>query len=54
MCVTNYASDWDLSSARAITVSMLALTSVALLMIGRRTWLATEHLMRVRGTLGQH
>jgi ABC-2 type transport system permease protein len=34
--------------------AMLGLTSAVLLMIGRRTWLATEHLMRVRGTLGQH
>jgi ABC-2 type transport system permease protein len=33
---------------------MLALTSVALLFVGRHAWLATEHRMRVRGTLGQH
>lgn len=34
--------------------AMLALTSVALLLVGRRAWLATEHRMRVAGTLGQH
>jgi ABC-2 type transport system permease protein len=33
---------------------MLAVTSVALLLIGRATWLRTEHRLRVRGTLGQH
>jgi ABC-type polysaccharide/polyol phosphate export permease len=33
---------------------MLLVTSVALLLIGRRAWLATEHRMRVMGTLGQH
>jgi ABC-2 type transport system permease protein len=33
---------------------MLAVTSVALLVIGRATWLRTEHRLRVRGTLGQH
>ncbi|MGH2417582.1 MAG: ABC transporter permease [Candidatus Limnocylindria bacterium] len=33
---------------------MLAVTSLALVWIGRRTWLATEHRMRIRGTLGQH
>ena len=33
---------------------MLALTSVALLLVGRATWLRTEHRLRVRGTLGQH
>ena len=33
---------------------MLVLTSVALLLLGRRAWLATEHRMRVLGTLGQH
>jgi ABC-2 type transport system permease protein len=38
----------------AVEWAMLALTSAALLIIGRRTWLATEHRMRVRGTLGQH
>lgn len=32
----------------------LTLTSVALLVFGRRAWLATEHRMRVLGTLGQH
>jgi ABC-2 type transport system permease protein len=33
---------------------MLAVTSVALLLIGRAVWLRTEHRLRVRGTLGQH
>jgi ABC-2 type transport system permease protein len=32
----------------------LAMTSLALVVVGRWTWLATEHHMRVRGTLGQH
>ena len=34
--------------------AMLALTSLVLLFVGRHAWLATEHRMRVRGTLGQH
>ena len=34
--------------------TMLVLTSVALLLLGRRAWLATEHRMRVLGSLGQH
>lgn len=38
----------------AVEWAMLALTSLALVVIGRWTWLATEHRMRVRGTLGQH
>ena len=33
---------------------MLAVTSVALLVVGRWAWLSTEHRLRVRGTLGQH
>lgn len=33
---------------------MLVVTSVALLVVGRATWLRTEHRLRVRGTLGQH
>ncbi|HSK94639.1 MAG TPA: ABC transporter permease [Candidatus Angelobacter sp.] len=33
---------------------LLGVTSVALLAIGRWAWLATEHRLRVRGTLGQH
>ena len=33
---------------------MLGITSVALLLVGRRAWLATEHHLRVKGTLGQH
>jgi ABC-2 type transport system permease protein len=32
----------------------LALTSIALLLVGRRAWLATEHRLRIQGTLGQH
>jgi len=38
----------------AVEWTMLAVTSVALVWIGRRTWLATEHRMRIQGTLGQH
>lgn len=38
----------------AVEWAMLVLTSVALLLVGRRAWLATEHRMRVQGTLGQH
>jgi ABC-2 type transport system permease protein len=38
----------------AIEWLMLVLTSAALLVIGRRAWLATEHRMRVQGNLGQH
>lgn len=34
--------------------AMLVLTSVGLLLVGRRAWLATEHRLRVQGTLGQH
>ena len=33
---------------------MLAVTSVALLFVGRWAWLSTEHRLRVKGTLGQH
>jgi ABC-2 type transport system permease protein len=33
---------------------LLAVTSVALLVIGRSAWLSTEHRLRVRGTLSQH
>jgi ABC-2 type transport system permease protein len=33
---------------------LLVVTSIAFLLVGRRAWLATEHRMRVRGTLGQH
>jgi ABC-2 type transport system permease protein len=33
---------------------MLAVTSVAFLLLGRWAWLSTEHRLRVRGTLGQH
>ena len=28
--------------------------SVALVVVGRWAWLATEHRMRIQGTLGQH
>jgi ABC-2 type transport system permease protein len=38
----------------AVEWAMLALTSVALVVIGRWAWLSTEHRLRVRGTLGQH
>lgn len=38
----------------AVEWLMLLLTSVALLLIGRRAWLATEHRMRVQGNLGQY
>ena len=38
----------------AVEWVMLAVTSVALLLVGRATWLRTEHRLRVRGTLGQH
>jgi ABC-2 type transport system permease protein len=38
----------------AVEWLMLGITSVALLLIGRATWLRTEHRLRVRGTLGQH
>ena len=34
--------------------ALLALTSAALLVVGRWAWLATEHRLRVKGTLGQH
>jgi ABC-2 type transport system permease protein len=34
--------------------SALALTSCAFLVVGRWAWLATEHRLRVRGTLAQH
>jgi ABC-2 type transport system permease protein len=33
---------------------MLGLTSLALLVAGRRAWLSTEHRLRRLGTLGQH
>jgi ABC-2 type transport system permease protein len=32
----------------------MAVTSVALVVVGRLAWLSTEHRMRVLGTLGQH
>jgi ABC-2 type transport system permease protein len=32
----------------------LVVTSIGFVWIGRRAWLATEHRLRVRGTLGQH
>ncbi len=33
---------------------MLVVTSIGLLVVGRRAWLSTEHRLRVKGTLGQH
>jgi len=33
---------------------MLGITSLGLLAVGRWAWLATEHRLRVQGTLGQH
>ena len=33
---------------------MLLVTSVAFVLVGRWAWLATEHRLRVLGTLGQH
>ncbi len=38
----------------AVEWAALAVSSVALVLIGRRAWLATEHRMRVLGTTGQH
>ncbi|HEX7197533.1 MAG TPA: ABC transporter permease [Candidatus Limnocylindria bacterium] len=38
----------------AVEWTLLGVTSVGLVAVGRWTWLATEHRMRVRGTLGQH
>lgn len=38
----------------AVEWVLLAITSVALLAVGRWAWLRTEHRLRVRGTLGQH
>lgn len=38
----------------ALEWSLLALTSLLFLLVGRHAWLATEHRLRVRGTLGQH
>lgn len=37
-----------------IAWAALVVTSVAFLVVGRRVWLATEHHLRVRGTLGEH
>lgn len=34
--------------------ALLVVTSVVLVVIGRRVWLATERRLRVRGTVGQH
>lgn len=33
---------------------MLVVTSVGFVVVGRSAWLATEHRLRVQGTLGQH
>ena len=38
----------------ALEWAALVLTSVGFVWVGRRAWLATEHRLRVRGTLGQH
>ena len=38
----------------AVEWAMLGITSTALLAVGRWTWLATEHRLRIKGTLGQH
>lgn len=38
----------------AVEWLMLAITSAGLLAAGRWAWLATEHRLRIRGTLGQH
>ena len=59
---TTYALDLMRASALGTTPlldprlewALLAATSVALLAVGRWTWLATEHRLRVKGTLGQH
>ena len=59
---TTYALDLVRASALGTTPllpapvewTLLAITSVAFVVVGRRTWLATERRMRVRGTLGQH
>lgn len=59
---TTYALDLVRASALGTTPLLpapvewvlLAVTSVAFVVIGRRTWLGTERRMRVRGTLGQH
>ena len=59
---TTYALDLVRASALGTTPllpapvewALLAITSVAFVVVGRRTWLATERRMRVRGTLGQH
>jgi ABC-2 type transport system permease protein len=40
--------------AEPLEWTMLAVTSASLLFLGRRAWLATEHRLRVKGTLGQH
>jgi hypothetical protein len=36
------------------TTAIEAAGRIALLVVGRATWLRTEHRLRVRGTLGQH
>ena len=59
---TTYALDLLRASAldtrpllpQAVEWALLAITSVALLAVGRWAWLRTEHRLRVRGTLGQH
>lgn len=38
----------------AVEWALLVVTSAALVFAGRRAWLATEHHLRVQGTLAQH
>lgn len=38
----------------AVEWGLLAITSVALLLVGRWAWLRTERRLRIRGTIGQH
>ena len=59
---TTYALDLMRASALgtrpllhpALEWVLLAVTSTVLLAVGRWAWLATEHRLRVKGTLGQH
>lgn len=38
----------------AVQWTLLAATSLAFLLVGRQAWMATEHRLRVEGSLGQH
>lgn len=59
---TTYALDLMRASALgtrpllhpALEWMLLAVTSTVLLVVGRWAWLATEHRLRIKGTLGQH